>query len=112
MTIDFTTVLKDQDDQPLKDMFAMQTNGGVEVDLTLGRVASHSLMIQGQDDQNLSGEDKFSRGALAFKIRDNSSADLKAEDIVLIKKQIAKLYSPVVVYRSYPLLDNAEKNDA
>lgn len=108
--IDFTTVLKDQDEKPLQDTMAMQANGEIVIALTLGRAASHSLNMQHQDEQNLSGEDKFKRGKLAFEIRDNVSAVLKAEEISLIKRQIAKLYTPIVVYRAWPLLDAGEKD--
>lgn len=105
MKIDFTVVLKDQDNKPLKDVLTMQANGNVDTELTLGRAAVHALMYQGQDEPNLGGEEKFSRGLLAFKIRDDSDCELKAEDIALIKKLIGKLFSPIVVYRAYPILD-------
>lgn len=108
MVIDFTQIVKDQDDQPLHDIVAMQANGGKVVHLTLGRVVSHSLMAQEQGEQ-LSGEDKFSRGYLAFKVRDCSDCEVKAEEIALMKKQAAKLYSPIVIYRIFPMLDQSEK---
>lgn len=107
MNINFTQVIKDQDDQPLQDFITMQANGNKEVILTLGRATSHALMAQDQAEQ-ISGEDKFNRGMLAFKVRDSADCELKVEDIALIKKQIAKLYSPIVVYRTYPMLDSSE----
>jgi hypothetical protein len=106
MTIDFTTVLKDQDGKPLLDLMTMQNNGNTEVALTLGRACAHALNVQGQNEE-LSGEEKYQRGALAFKVRDADKCELKAEDIVLLKKQLAKLYTPIVIYRAYPFLDNA-----
>jgi hypothetical protein len=109
MNIDFTAVLKDQDEMPMKDIMTMQNNGGVDVILTLGRAASHALNVQSQAEADLSGEEKFNRGMLAFKIRDSASCELKVEDVALIKKQMAKLYSPIVIYRAYPLLDVGEK---
>jgi hypothetical protein len=109
MSIDFTVVLKDQDEVPMKDVMTMQANGGIDTILTLGRAASHALNVQSQDEGDLSGEEKFNRGMLAFKIRDNANCELKAEEVVLIKKQLAKLYSPIVIYRAFPLLDGGEK---
>lgn len=107
MTINFTQVIKDQDDQPLQDYITMQTNGNKEITLTLGRAVSHSLMTQDQNEQ-ISAEDKFNRGMLAFKIRDCADCEVKAEDIVLMKKQLGKLYSPIVIYRAFPMLDSSE----
>lgn len=109
MSIDFTVVLNDQDESPLQDTLAMQANGGVKINLTLGRAVSHALMVQGNDEQEMTGEQKFHRGMLAFKVRDSKDCELKVEDIVLIKKQLARLYSPVVIYRAYLLLDGGEK---
>lgn len=107
MLIDFTQVIKDQDDKPLQDFITQQTNGGKDITLTLGRAVSHALMAQDQGE-TISGEDKFHRGMLAFKVRDAVSCDVKVEDVVLMKKQIAKLYSPIVVYRAFPMLDASE----
>jgi hypothetical protein len=107
--IDFTTVLNDQDNAPMKDVMAMQANGGIEVTLTLGRAAAHALNVQSQSESEISGEEKFRRGMLAFTVRDNAGCELKVEEISLIKKQLAKLYSPVVIYRAFPLLDGGEK---
>jgi hypothetical protein len=57
----------------------------------------------------LSEEAKFLRGALAAKIH-NATAPLalKAEDTALLKKLIGKAYSPLIVFRAWPLLDAAE----
>lgn len=100
MIIDFTKVLLDQDNNQISD----PTISGK--DLTLGRAASYALNASFQDEQQLSGEEKFKRGMLAFQIRDDDKADLKAEDVVLIKKVIGKAYSPLIVYRIYQMLDS------
>lgn len=109
--IDFTKVLSDQDGKPLQDIVEMQAKDSKEIiPLTLGKASSHALMVQDQNDANLSGDEKFHRGALSAKIRDNSSCDIKSEDISLIKNQLAKLYSPLVIYAAYPLLDESYVN--
>lgn len=103
MTIDFTQVILDQDDKPINDPMA---GAGKDIPLTLGRAVSHALNGMYPDEQSLSGEEKFNRGMLAFRVRDDTAAELKAEDIVLIKKTLAKLYGPAVIYRAYQILEN------
>jgi hypothetical protein len=107
--INFTQELFDFDSHPIRDDIAMQANGGKPISLTLGRACSHALCAVFEDERNLSGEEKFERGMLAVEVRDNAAAELKAEKITLIKKVVAKLYGPIVVYRAYPLLDPTEK---
>lgn len=97
----FEEVLNDLDGAPIPDPFAMQ---GSRVDLTLGRACRHALCWNFQDEQNLSGEEKFRRGKLALEISEGT-ATIKAEEVVLLKKCIAKLFSPLVVLRAFNLLD-------
>jgi hypothetical protein len=106
MTIDFTTVLKDQDDKPIPDVMAMQlTDTSPFIELTLGRACFNALLTQKQNETELNGQDKFHRGELAFNIRNNTSYDLNQLDKDLIKTQLGYLYSPIVIYRAYRLLD-------
>jgi len=76
---------------------------------TLAVIAMRALLAPYQDEQNLSGEDKFKRFALAMKIKDGGEVPVSAEDIALLKKLIGKLYTPLVVGRAFPLLDPSEK---
>ena len=107
--INFTHELLDLDDRKIKDEIAMQANGGTPVSLTLGRACAHALCATFEDERNLSGEEKFQRGMLAVEVRDNAAAELKAEKVTQLKKVLAKLYGPIVIYRAYPLLDPQEK---
>lgn len=109
MAIDFTKALHDLDGKPMRDEIAMAANGETHIGLTLGRAAAHALSASFEDERNLPGEQKFERGLLACKVRDDVAAELKSEQVALIKKVIAKLYGPLVVYRAYPLLDPQEK---
>ena len=61
------------------------------------------------DEQSLGGEEKFRRAKLAFDLKGNKVGTLKTEDIVLLKKLVAKLYGPVVVYRVWQMLDPGER---
>ena len=94
--IDFSAVLTDQEDAPLKD--------GDKV-LTLGRAAFVALVAPAADEQNLPQDEKFRRGDLGLRVSRGGKIDLSVEDIALIKKQIGKTYGPLVVVRAFPLLD-------
>ncbi len=107
--IDFTRTITDFNSDPIDDQISMQSNGGCKVELTLGRAAAHALCMNFSDEQNVDGAEKFRRGKLAFEIRDAADRDVPAEDLTLIKKLMAKLYSPMVIFRAYQMLDPAEK---
>jgi hypothetical protein len=111
LSIDFTAVLRDFDDRPIRDEIAMASagTGAAPIDLTLGRAAAHALCASFEDERNISGEKKFERGMLAVKVRDATDVELKSEQVTIIKQALAKLYGPVVIYRAYPLLDPSEK---
>ena len=102
--IDFTSVLFDFDGVALVDPTVQADKKQL---LTLGRAASHALCASYSDEQNLSGDEKFRRGMLAYEIRENKSAELKAEDIATIKNLISKMFGAAVVFRAWPMLDPA-----
>lgn len=101
--VDFTKVLFDQDNQPIKD-----NDGKV---LTLGRAAMMGLMTGYQDDaQQPGGPDmalkKVRRGNLGLRVYEAAKPiDVSPEDLVLIREYVAKLYPPLVVARAMPLLE-------
>ena len=98
MEIDTNQVFNSFENQPLKD-----NNDKI---LTLRDVIISSLIGVYPDEQSLSGEDKFERGELASKIYNNNNIiNLKAEEIVLIKKLIAKMYGTFIVWSTYKILD-------
>jgi hypothetical protein len=74
--------------------------------ITVGLVIFRSLLGAYQDEQNLSGEEKFSRGELAMRVKSaEDSLILKAEDIVLIKKLVAKMFTTFIVWQMWRILD-------
>lgn len=99
--IDFSTVITDLNDQPVKD-------GDNEVTLKLLSVGALSATFQ--DEQSLSPTDKFKRGALAMQIYNTKEPlAIKSEDVTMLKTVIGKAYGPMVVYKAYQLLDAGEK---
>ena len=58
--------------------------------------------IQGE---NVDGTEKYKRYKLADKINKNDEAQLSAEDIVLLKMVVGKLYFPLIVGQIYDLLE-------
>lgn len=105
MGIEWDTVLVAETGRAIPDLM---TDGEKKPELTLARAASHALCAGYQDEQNLKGEDKFRRASLAVRILDEKPPVLTAEEIVLIKNLIAKMYGAIVVYRAWVLLDVGE----
>lgn len=63
----------------------------------LGFVLATALGTPYPDEKNVSQEEKFQRYELALKIRGNEEVELSAEEVVLLKKLVAKL-STVLIY--------------
>lgn len=99
---DFSTVLRGEDGVPYKDELIAQ-----KPDLTLGLVSFHALLGEYKDEPNLPGEEKYRRGELAARVRDAGELQLKAEEVALLKKVVAKAYGPLIVFKTWPLLDPA-----
>ena len=78
----------------------------------LGRVVKTALYTIFPDEQQLSGEDKYKRAELAQALTGAKDIKPKAEEIALMKKLVAKLYGPIVVYQAWRELDPQEKGDA
>lgn len=72
---------------------------------TLGAVCISALMGVYQDEQSLSGEDKFKRYKLAERINAGGILEVSAEDIALLKKLIGKNWSAAVVGPAYEALE-------
>ena len=109
MNINVTQQLQDLDGTPMttgKQLCQMcgQVVGENEP-LTVRVTAVKSLTAIFRDEQELPGEEKVKRFHLALKVTDEDEPDLKAEDIVLIKKMVGKMYGPVVVGRMWAILD-------
>jgi hypothetical protein len=97
--VDFTAQLVDLDGQALKEPTDEQTP------VTLGRAASSALVQPYQDEASLPGAEKVQRWQLACRVRSAAALDLPAEDIALIKKCVAKMYSPLIVGQAWQMLD-------
>lgn len=95
--INFSTVLVDTENQPLKD--------GDGKPLTLGRAAMLALMSPYPDDSNASADEKLKRGELALRVYQAIKLNLTVEEAAMVKKYIGKLYPPLVIVRALPLLE-------
>jgi len=68
---------------------------------------TEALLASYEDEKSLSGEEKASRYTLALAIHASvEPLDLKAEDVVLIKKLVAKGYGPLIVGQAWMLLES------
>lgn len=88
-------------------MCTVETNGAecpADKVFTLRMAARNSLQAVFADEQALTGEEKFKRGELAMGLA-APDAKVKAEDVVLIKKLIAKGYGPMIVFQAWKELD-------
>lgn len=72
--------------------------------LTVKRVLINACCspVQGE---NIDGVEKYKRYKLADRISKNDEAQLSAEDIVLLKTLVGKLYFPLIVGQIYDLLE-------
>jgi len=78
--------------------------------LSLKTVAVTALLTPDQKQDKTSGEEKAERYMLAQEISraNGTPIDVKAEDIVLLKKLIGELYLPLIVGQAYQLLENKD----
>lgn len=103
--IDFTQVITDQDDKPIVDCLKLKDDRSGCADektLTLGWVSMQALNLA---EQGISYSDSLKRGTLALRVVKAADAELSEEEITLIKTQLAKRYSPLVVARAVPMLN-------
>jgi hypothetical protein len=79
-----------------------------EKELTLKKVCVHSLLSD--ESVHEDGESKMKRWKLASRIHDSiDEIEVGAEEIALIKKKMAQVYSTGVVGAAYTLLEGCEK---
>ncbi len=81
----------------------MREGKGLEP-MTLKNPCINSLMGVYDDEKNLSGEDKVKRYDLATKIQSFSELEATPEEVSLIRKLVAKAYSPLVVGQVWKML--------
>lgn len=73
--------------------------------LTVQSIIISALAGNWQDEQGVTGDDKFNRFMLAMKVNEDPEQDLTPEDIVLIKKLVGKNWGPLVVGPVYKVLN-------
>ena len=110
-TVDMTTELKDQDNQPIKDEFERKGASDCSKcpDLTLGSAAAHALFFVGPDEKDVTPEQKWAWSAWAMEIRKNKAVKLTAPESDLLYKRLGKLYGGIVLMRAMPLIDPNRK---
>lgn len=73
--------------------------------ITLRRVCCQALTAVFPDEQNLEGEAKVKRYELARRIYGDDAVELPAEDVVMLKRLVAKMYGPLIVGQAWRMLD-------
>lgn len=97
MKINFSTPLVDLYDTPLKL--------DDKTDLTLGTASCEALLSTYQGEDNLSGNEKADRWAIAISIkRANGPLEVTRENIDKLKELIGKRFPPIVVGQAFDLL--------
>jgi hypothetical protein len=116
MPINMKTPYLDDAGKPVKDAYGLNPSDPDFAekfekcpDMTLGLAVSHALFATYEDERDLTGDEKWSRGALAARIRDDEAAELTAEEVTVIKRLVGRLYNVAIITWAMPLLDPAAK---
>ena len=99
MKVNVTKVIKDFNGNAIKDG---------EADVIARPLLVNALTLLGQDDKELSGDDRFKRYKLAIKITDNDEVDLTSEEVSHIKGIVGKMFQPLIVGRLFDILEGNE----
>lgn len=97
MKIDFSKKFTNFNGEVLKDAAS-------DKEFTLRDVCIESLLSVDKDS-NIDGVEKAKRYNLALEIYQGKRESLEAEDIVLLKQLVGKLYTPIIVGQALPLLE-------
>jgi len=97
MKIDFKKKFTNLNGEVLKD-------ANTNKEFILGDVCVECLLSVDKEE-NIDGMEKVRRYNLALEIYQGKKDSLEAEDIVLLKKLIGKLYTPIIVGQALPLLE-------
>jgi hypothetical protein len=108
--INFTEVLTDQDGFVMTECADIPAPKSEDVckvhrPITLGMLAMRALAAP---EQGIAADESLKRGQLAISVYKSEGAQLTVEEIALIKKQIAKFFGPLVVVKTFALLDPAQ----
>lgn len=98
MKIKLKTVLKDVD-----GVTSLSTGKGKEV-LILKEVCINSILTPSREDRE---QQKFQKWELFKKIRDckTDEIDLKAEEIVILKRSIGEIQPPLIMGQAFEMLE-------
>jgi|SRR6478752_2731155 len=106
--INMTQVIVDENAVPVKDQYLQEPDDPKCLKcqpLTLGAAIAHALFAALPSEKDVSGEQKFARGELALRIKNNPDAKLTAAEVTVIKDLVGKLYNGVIITRIYPMID-------
>jgi hypothetical protein len=107
LKFDFTTVPLDANDTPFMECVdSADKDCKITRPWTMGAIVLKALAMP---EQGLDPVESVKRGQLALRVYKATDVQLTAEEITLIKKQMAKIYSPIVCARVFVILDPAEK---
>lgn len=98
MKVNFDAKILDLKGNPLKDGTA---------DLTLSDVTCAALIAVLQDDQNADSNKKMKLFRLAQTATKGGEQEVPAEDVVLLKERVSKMYSALIVGRVFDLLEGS-----
>lgn len=105
MKLNFSTPLTDFEGKPIEE-----DQAGTKVSVTLGTIAQRALAA-GVGEDKLTGDQKFARFLLGVKIAramsDDGVADLKVEEIAIIKTSIGNAFQPVVAGSAWMIIEGA-----
>jgi hypothetical protein len=96
--LDFDAKILNLKNEPLKES---------DDDMTLGSVICSVMLNVIPEDQNGTGQKKMQMFRMAQLASQGGEADVKAEDIVLLKDRVAKMCGALIVGRVYDLLDGS-----
>lgn len=75
--------------------------------MTLGRVVAEALLVSGEADRNVGGEEKLRRFNLAQKVAGGGEVSLPVEDLAYIKQRIGVVCTAWTVGQAWKILDPA-----
>ena len=105
MEVNMNFIFKTLDGDPIREI----PNDKNSKEVTLKKMCENALLGSYQDEK-IDGSEKAKRYSLAMDIhKANGKIDLESEDIVLLKKLLAKIGSPLVVGQAYEIMESKKK---
>lgn len=118
-TIDMTAPLKDDHGKPMIDQLEAvpDAKDPAKADcskcgpLTVGHAIAHALFADLPQERTPQGystvtaEQRWARGALADRIKDDPKATLSAKEVTVIEKVVGEAYGTSIIMQVFPLLD-------